>query len=168
MTSNAIENYIGELPEGWTGGQAVAKWWRGKWVHLYTLRKPCAQCGAEMKIDVTKAAIEGTRENAGLNLTRCAPCRAAAKALRTNSRPRVEGEPPPRMLMRIAEPDPTEFEQLRMANATMKDELKGLYAQVRDLQTRLATYELAPAIEAMARSPANGASNEVVKMPWEG
>lgn len=157
--TNTTEDYAGELPDGWTGGQHLSKWWRGKIVHLYTLFRACAQCGGKMRIDVTKAALDGTAKNAGLHLKRCATCRAAAKALGTNSRPKVEGEATPRpAASRQDTIQPNDAEQLRTANATMKDELDGLYAQTKELRERLAKYELPAAMEAVA----NGA-----KMPWE-
>lgn len=150
--TNAVENYAGPLPDGWTGGAALIKFWRGNFVHLYTLRKPCAQCGKEMRLDVSKAALDGTAKNAGLHLKRCATCRAASKALGTSSRPHVEGEPPSHTI-------PISLDDaLRAANATMKAELDGLYVTVAELRSRLSKYELAPAMEAVA----NGH-----KMPWE-
>jgi hypothetical protein len=141
----APENYNGRLPEGWTGGASFEKWWRGKLIHLYTLTKPCAQCGSEMRIDVTKGAIEGTAKNAGLHLKRCALCRGKLKALGTASRPTVAGQPSRR---EIANSMPElRNEALEAANATMKAELAGLYAQNKELRKRLAQYE--------------------PKMPWE-
>lgn len=155
--NNPTDDWKGELPKGWTGGQALSKWWRGQIIRLYTLRKPCAQCGGEMRIDVTKAALEGTAKNAGIHLKRCATCRAKTKALNTSSRPHVEGEITKHALEQIPV-DVLEVDQLRTANATMKEELKGLYAQNSALRERLAKYELAPAMEAVASGQ---------RMPWE-
>lgn len=150
------EDYTGAMPAGWNGGQHLPKWWRGKIIHLYTLRRPCGQCGSEMRIDVTKAALEGKVKNAGLHLKRCKVCRAKAKALGTVSRPHVDGEE-----LAVVTVD----EALRTANATMKEELEGLYAQnavlrgeADELRQRLSKYELAPAMEAVA----NG-----TRMPWD-
>lgn len=153
---NAIEDYQGELPDGWTGGQALTKWWRGALVHLYTLKKPCAECKGEMRIDVTKAALEGRAKNAGLHLKRCATCRARSRALNTSSRPHVEGEVKNPFVATPAV-EGSELDQLRTANATMKEELDGLYAQNRELRQRLEKYELAPAMAAVAAG----------RMPWE-
>lgn len=140
---NTTPNYAGPLPPGWTGGAAKTKWWRGKHVHLYTLKKPCAECHREMTIDVTRGAIEGTAKNAGLHLARCPECRA--KSVGTNSRPAVAGDMP------WIKPEPTpEVEQLRSAVLTMTEELNGLYALNRELRDRLAKYELAPALAAIA------------------
>lgn len=154
--TNEVEDYSGALPNNWTGGQQKTKWWRGAYVHLYTLKKPCAECQKEMVIDVTKAAIEGRAENAGLKLKRCATCRATSKALKTNSRPHVEGEVK-NPFATTAIVDASELEQLRTANATMTEELAGLYTQNRELRARLAKYELQPAMEALAAH----------RMPWE-
>jgi hypothetical protein len=144
---NTVEDYQGPLPDGWTGGQSTMKWWRGKIMHLYKLVRPCAECGAEMRIDVSKAALIGTAKNAGLHLRRCAVCRARTKALNTSSRPQVEGESSAREVVAV-EPQSAD-ETLRSANATMKEELEGLYAQNRELRDRLAQYEPEP------------------RMPWE-
>ncbi len=133
-STNPLEDYTGPLPAGWKGGHAVSKWWRGKLMHLYTLRRPCAECGLEMRIDVTRGALIGAAKNAGLHLKRCATCRARDKALQTSSRPRVENEPPPRELVDADE-------TLRAANATMRDELAALYALNKELRERLSRYE---------------------------
>lgn len=157
------ETYPGALPNNWTGGQSFTKWWRGNIIQLYTLKKPCGQCGAEMRIDVTRAALEGKAKNAGLHLKRCPKCRAETKARGTVSRPAVEGQelvhheqPAPAVPMDVF--DKAELETLRTANAVMKEELDALYVLNRDLRERLAKYELAPAMEAVA----NGQ-----RMPWE-
>lgn len=147
---NAIENWTGPLPEGWTGGEQLTKWWRGQYVHLYTLRKPCAQCGREMRIDVSKAALEGTAKNAGLKLKRCKICRDASRALGSSSRPHVEGQE--------RHAAPAEQPTVDTMIATMKEELEGLYAQNKELRERLSKYELAPAMEAVASGR---------RMPWE-
>lgn len=138
---NNIENYQGPLPEGWHGGQSTTKWWRGQIMHLYRLKRPCAECSAEMQIDVTKAALDGTAKNAGLHLKRCATCRARSKALGTTSRPHVEGESPRTIAERAIIAEPVMPETAGTIIATMKEELTGLYAQNRELRERLAQYE---------------------------
>ena len=166
----------GMIPHGWSGGESVTKWWKGNHLHLYRLRKNCAQCNAEMTIDVTKAAIMGTAKNAGLHLTRCPKCRAESKgglgSRGGTSRPTVEGQAPASDAL-----TDTEF---------LEAELTGVYKQIdavraenAALKERLAKYELAPAIAAvakpikpyeppltMAESTArlNAAAKE--KMPW--
>ncbi len=162
----APDDYQGILPDGWTGGQHVSKWWRGSIVHLYTLRRPCAECGGEMRIDVSKAALFGTAKNAGLHLKRCKTCRVRSKAIGSSSRPKVEGEAVRKAAVTVevpgVVPEPAVDDALRTANATMRAELEGLYAEVAELRKRLAKYELESAMEVVAHSPANGA-----KMPWE-
>jgi hypothetical protein len=182
----------GLIPHGWAGGEAVTKWWRGKHLHLYRLRKNCAQCGKEMILDVTKAAIAGTAKNAGLHLTRCPECRAVSKGGGGTSRPTTRTEP--------TAGTNDELETLRTANVTMKEELEGLYMQNKELRQRLASYEpaeRAPREVATWKGPPkpvqtytlppepltmveatknmqkflaknNAKSRENAKMPWEG
>lgn len=159
------EDWTGPLPAGWTGGESVTKWWRGKHMHLYSVRKPCAQCQREMKISVSGAALEGKAKNAGLHLTRCTECRTFAKLLpKTSSRPKIENETPQRKLQILTEAveaipaDAIELADLRAMNETMKAELSGLYKQNRELREKLSRYEPTPAMEAVA----NGH-----RMPWE-
>lgn len=163
----------GLIPYGWTGGEAVTKWWRGKHLHLYRLRKNCAQCGKEMILDVTKAAIAGTAKNAGLHLTRCPQCRNASKAEGGTSRPTTRSE--------FTTPtNDNELDALCTANATMKEELKGLYIQIKELRERLAGYEggmpiaartpaprkLPPEPLTMADSTKTLLAGNKPKMPW--
>lgn len=130
------DNYQGPLPNGWSGGAPTAKWWRGKIVNLYRLTKPCGECGAEMVIDVTKHALDGTAKNAGLHLKRCASCRARAKEAGTTSRPHVNGEKPlPDMAKHAFDPDAATIIN------TLKAEVTGLYAQNKELRQRLERYE---------------------------
>ncbi len=166
-------DFTGIIPFGWKGGEAVTKWWRGQHLHLYRLRKDCAQCGQEMTIDVTKAAIMGTAKNAGLQLTRCVKCRSVAKETGGTSRPTTINRAPA-----VAESgaDPVEFERLQrndeklflivrrlqtiMPATTLVDVVEAvekmieggnrLKAEYDSLRTK---YELQPRIEAAARQP---------------
>lgn len=142
-------DFTGLIPHGWRGGEAVTKWWRGKHVHLYRLRKDCAQCGAEMTLDVTKAAILGTAKNAGMHLTRCERCRTASKQAAPTSRPFSPSAP-----TTINEGE--EYAQILRE----RDEAYELQAKLQDtiteLRKRLAAYELPEAL----RQAEN-------KMPWE-
>lgn len=122
---------------GWIGGDPVAKWWRGKFIHLYRFRKPCAQCNAEMVIDITKAATGGTAKNAGLHLTRCEKCRATPQA--STSRPVVLGAP----ASVTALTDTAELEQLRSFKTTVSEELKELDALRRELHELKSRYRIA-------------------------
>jgi hypothetical protein len=160
------ENWTKELPQGWRGGEAVTKWWRGSMLHLYRLRKPCAQCADEMVIDVTAAALEGKAKNAGLLLQRCQNCRAAAKG--GTSRPRTNKAPSPAVSSQapaqaaVSGADPGELAELKAerdeyAQSVMdQGQLIGtLKRENEQLKARLAQYEL-PAAMAAAN-----------KMPWE-
>lgn len=154
---NTTPDYAGPLPAGWTGGHALTKWWRGAYVHLYTLRKPCAECGGEMRIDVTRDALEGKVKNAGLHLKRCAKCRAISRAAGSSSRPKIAGQEPFIPAAVTAE----ELEQLRTANATMREELDTVHAENRELRRRLSSHE-GPTLAEALRMQAT-----LVKMPWE-
>ena len=93
-------NFDGELPEGWQGGEAVTKHWRGDFIHLYRVHRPCNSCGAEIRIDVTKKALQGFTKNTGLLLRNCPSCRAVRKAggpgsRGGTSRPVASGTPQP-------------------------------------------------------------------------
>lgn len=143
----------GLIPFGWNGGEAVTKWWRGKYIHLYRLRKDCAQCGKEMVLDVTKAAITGTAKNAGLHLTRCPGCREASKSEGGTSRPRTAGEPETATAAPVAESG--ELESLRAQNEmflksiqTLQAQIQPLKAEIHALKTELAQFKLGPAMEA--------------------
>lgn len=72
---------------GWKIGEPVTKFWRGKYIHLYRLSRSCAQCGTELTLDVSKAALDGTAKNSGIGLVRCLGCRAAARLQDATSRP---------------------------------------------------------------------------------
>lgn len=158
MSTN--EKFDGPLPDGWSGGDAVVKFWRGNFAHLYRVTRPCKTCDAEISIDVTKAALLGTKQNTGLALRNCPTCRAARKAGGVGSRggtsrPLAEGGTPPAVAATppvVAVTDET----LLMANQVMKEELDGLYLVVKELRDRLAQYELQPAVRRAAEN-----------MPWE-
>lgn len=149
--------FEGPLPEGWSGGAAVTKYYAGAFLHLYRVTRSCKSCHAEISIDVTKRALLGQAKNAGLQLRNCPKCRADRKAGGPGSRGGLSRP--------VAEPveSGNELERLRTANATMTEELSGVYArnkelfaEVQVLKARLAVYELAPAMQA--------AKNE--KMPF--
>ena len=184
--------YDGQLPDGWKGGDPVTKYWNGDYIHLYHVTRPCATCGAEISLDVTKKALDGTKKNAGLLLRNCPKCRAERKAGGVGSRGGksrpVAGEP----VAPASAPGVTEeLEQLRTANATMKEELTGLYAQIKELRgvqhvapavpKPVQTYELPPepltiesSTKALRAQQANSEellqkwlTQNKTKMPWE-
>ena len=172
--TNAIEPYLGPLPEGWSGGQPVTKFWRNNFMHLYRVRRSCVSCGAEITLDVSKAALEGTAQNAGLKLKNCPACRHKRRHGGTGSRggtsrPTIDSElMPPRDEVVPRKPAPVvpvvvvegaeENAALRMANQTMKEEIEGLYGQLRELRDRLAQYELPAAMEAVQQAG---------RLPWQ-
>jgi hypothetical protein len=122
-------NLTGSSVNGWKVGELVTKWWRGKFVHLYRITKACAQCGREMDMAVTQAAIIGTAKNAGLHLSRCQDCRKTTKSTVAMSRPMVrEGAP--------INTDASEVERLRAINSTMQQEIDCLNAYVRELEAK--------------------------------
>ena len=122
-------NLTGSTVNGWKVGELVTKWWRGKFVHLYRITKACAQCGREMDMAVTQAAIIGTSKNAGLHLSRCQDCRKTTKSTVAMSRPMVrEGGP--------INTDASEVERLRAINSTMQQEIDCLNEYVRELEAK--------------------------------
>jgi hypothetical protein len=135
--------YDSELPEGWQGGNPVTKYWNGNYIHLYRVTRCCASCQAEISIDVTKQALDGTKKNAGLLLRNCPKCRAARKAGGVGSRGGTSrptaGEPVQAPAVDTAVNE--ELERLRTANATMKEELDGLYVQLKELREQIARHE---------------------------
>jgi len=119
----------GSTVNGWKVGELVTKWWRGKFVHLYRVTKACAQCGREMDMAVTKAAIIGTSKNAGLHIARCQDCRTTTRPSNPMSRPMVrEGAP--------INTDASEVERLRAINSTMQQEIDCLNEYVRELEAK--------------------------------
>lgn len=176
------EVYENKLPHGWGGGVAVTKWWRGKFVHLYRLQKPCAQCNTNMTIDVTREALRGDKKNSGLLLKRCAGCRNISRADVGRSRPHVAGQQvrpavsvDPEMNLRIVELEKmlkeaeetvaAVAEQAGGVRKAIHEEL-GLslmgdgitYATVKSALTKLkGTYELSSALKLASEN----------KMPWQ-
>lgn len=187
--------YIGELPDGWQGGDPVTKFWNGNYIHLYRVTRACATCGAEISIDVTKHALDGSKKNAGLLLRNCPKCRAERKAggpgsRGGNSRPTAGVAAPVQVAIAagMSQISTVELETLRTANATMKEELEGLYMQLKELHGQSArvmpwpgtppkppepmTYQRLPEPLTMAQSVKNMqtalAAKNNAKMPWEG
>lgn len=188
--------YEGELPEGWQGGGPVTKFWNGNFIHLYRVTRACATCAAEISIDVTKHALDGSKKNAGLLLRNCPKCRAERKAggpgsRGGNSRPTAGVAAPVQATIAagMSQISTAELETLRTANATMKEELEGLYMQLKELRGQQqpaetigfrppakpvepVTYRRLPEPLTMAQSVKNMqaalAAKNNAKMPWEG
>lgn len=97
---------------------------------LYT--RPCATCGTRFGIYVSQSVADGHKSNNNFGLKNCEQHRTSAV-------------------------DKADATALRTANATMREELTGLYArnkaifeELQQSKARLAVYELAPAMEAAA------------------
>lgn len=185
--------YDKPLPEGWQGGGPITKYWGGNYVHLYRLTRACATCGAEISLDVTRGALDGTKKNAGLLLRNCPKCRAERKAGGVGSRG-GRSRPVAADAAVAAPANNEELERLRATIATMKEELEGLYVLNKELRDQIGQRESAPATAAKAAEPvrtyklppepltmtkstlALGAGMGLpgddpkinVKMPWEG
>lgn len=171
--TNVIEPYLGPLPEGWFGGQPTTKFWRNQFMHLYRVQRNCASCGAEITLDVTKAALEGTKQNAGLKMKNCPACRHKRRhggpgSRGGTSRPVIDSELMPDMreetpapaVHQDAQPNVVvhvETDLTLMAKIkTMTEEMDGLYAQIKELREQLAKYDLPSAMKQQAE-----------KMPWQ-
>lgn len=172
----------GLIPFGWGGGEAVTKWWRGKHIHLYRLRKNCAQCQKEMILDVTKAAIMGTAKNAGLHLTRCPGCRGASKSEGATSRPFTRGEPEtaPATTAPAEDFDNAELASLRAQNdmfvksiTALQAQIQPLKAEIHALKLKLAAFDLPTAMAAakpktvLIPSPFRNEEAITKKLPWQ-
>jgi hypothetical protein len=153
--TNQIEPFTGQLPEGWSGGEPVTKHWNGNFVHLYRVRRSCKTCQAEIRIDVTKAALQGFKKNAGLLLRNCPTCREARKG-GVGSRGGTSRPVAPDAVQHApAVVDVVTDETLRTINRTLEQEIDGLNMLLREANARLAKYELQPALR------------EASRMPWE-
>lgn len=142
---------------------------------LVRFERPCATCGERFGIYVTQGTADGETRNSSFGLRNCEKHRM-------------------KMVAPSAGMPAGEAEKLRTANATMKEELTGLYArnsalhaENQVLKSKLAVYELpsmeVPRISAFTIEPVtqssyaateelrnqwlkkNGANE---KMPWEG
>lgn len=103
--------------------------------NLTEFKRPCASCGENFSIFVTRKIADGGADSNSFGLRNCEKHR--------------------RVPLRAAGP---ELEELRMANRTMKEELAALYkrdqehfAEVQQLKAQLAKYELQPAMMEFAR-----------------
>lgn len=104
----------------------------------YTRR--CVSCGEPFSIFVTAKIAAGHADSNSFGLTTCEKHRRNKTST-------------------------SELDTLRTANATMKDELAGLYERVRDLEARLAKYELPSALrqEQTAATTSGSLPNQ---LPW--
>jgi len=190
------------LLAGWTYDKPVNKWFQGAFRHAHRLTRPCPTCSDTIVLDVTAKALEGNATNHGLALRRCKTCRKALKAgpqayaVRKEAVADKPAAPVPVQV--VVQPTAAvpaeimqELETLRTINTTMKEELDGLYMQLRELrqlggdqQVEMyaaaaskapetpRTYTLPPEPLTMAQSVKNMqaalAAKNNAKMPWEG
>lgn len=178
---------------GWTYDKPVNKWFQGQFRHAHRLHRSCPTCTEMIVIDVTTKALEGKATNHGLALRRCKKCRLALKAgpqAYAARKDELADKPAQAVVAAPVQPaavavDNEELEKLRTANATMKEELEGLYMQLKELRGMppaipapvspkpVQTYKLPPEPLTMAESTkrikaavAERDKNNA-KMPWE-
>jgi hypothetical protein len=114
--------YDGPLPDGWKGGEPVTKFWKGAYPRLYKVTRPCATCGTEISIDVSKEALQGKKKNSGLLLRNCPHCRETRKAGGIGSRggtSRPTAQAPETLKIASA----AELERLQQENEKLRQEL---------------------------------------------
>jgi hypothetical protein len=189
------------LLAGWTYDKEVNKWFQGAFRHAHRLTRPCPTCSETIVLDVTTKALEGNATNHGLALRRCKTCRKALKAgpqayavrkaaVADNPAPAPAqaAAPAPQVASAVPPEIMQELETLRTVNATMKEELEGLYMQIKELRDQqrpvetigfkpppkpVRTYTLPPEPLTMAESTRRmnaelAARKNNSKMPWEG
>lgn len=142
--------------EGWTHERDHEKITLGKkqYRNMEEWTRPCCVCGEKFAI---YTRTNGDIINSSFGLKTCKPHRG--------ERPGVGGMA-----------DPGEVQRLRAANATMTEELEGLYERVRlqfeeiqVIKARLATYELAPAMHAIGCEAVQNTTNgrgDSLTFPW--
>jgi hypothetical protein len=165
---------------GWKIGGPVTKFWRGKYITLHRLSKSCTQCGTELTLDVSKAALDGTAKNSGIGLARCLGCRAAARLQGATSRPTAlksknVAVPAPALQQAASDIQPagsdmSELERQLAINKTMEQEINCFNEYVRELEdklkardTELAWYKKE---NARMRSQLPETPSTLIKGPW--
>lgn len=126
-------NWHDGLLSGWRYDKPVRKWFQGGFRNAHRITRECPTCAGTYAIEVTTAALLGSAANHGLALRRCKACRAALKRGGVEYAARKEQDG--------TGADISELERLRAANATMKEELSGLYARNKELTEKLSLYE---------------------------
>lgn len=145
------------LLAGWTYDKPVNKWFQGAFRHAHRLTRPCPTCTETIVLDVTTKALEGKATNHGLALRRCKKCRTALKAgpeAYAVRKAEVADKPAPAQTVQAVAAAPAidaalteELERLRTANATMKEELDGLYMQLKELREIEQPRQATPAVQ---------------------
>lgn len=169
---------------GWTYDKPTQKWFQGQFRNVHRLTRTCPTCSGPIVLDVTEKALRGEAQNHGLALRRCKRCRKALKDPAAYAEIKAHAATvAPVVIIEGSE----ENAELRMANATMKEELEGLYVQVAELRAKLATFDLPAAMETAARDamvhgvgvtrthedgsvrhvPRSELYEAPVKMPWD-
>jgi hypothetical protein len=112
----------------WTRGEhGPVKIGRKTYNNLVEFTRPCQTCSEPFAVYVTTKIANGLADSNSFALKNCPKHRRNKSAT-----------------------DEQEVETLRTANITMREELKGLYERVHELQARLAQYELPAAMRAAA------------------
>jgi hypothetical protein len=152
---------------GWKIGGPVTKFWRGKYVTLHRLSKPCTQCGIELTLDVSKAALDGTAKNSGIGLARCLGCRAAARLQGATSRPTALKSknvvPAPALQQAASDIQPTSVPEHDDVAAMFEEMWKEEKTKVKALETELAWYKK-EYIRLRDQQPATPVTR--IKGPW--
>ncbi|MEL7086878.1 MAG: hypothetical protein AAGL98_00300 [Planctomycetota bacterium] len=173
------ENWTGPLPEGWSGGEAVTKFWHGSFVHLYRVTRPCVTCGTEISLDVSKRALDGEAKNSGLLLRNCPTCRAARKNGAPGSRggksrpqaPASEHAPAPAATPAAGPYAEVVRERDEYAETIMEltSRNRALFEELQQCKARLATYELQGAMANLQRQdgPSPHAAGGNLTFPWQ-
>lgn len=151
---------------GWKTGGPVTKFWRGKYVTLHRLSKPCTQCGTELTLDVSKAALDGTAKNSGIGLARCLGCRSAARLQGATSRPTAlrSKRAAPALQQAVLDIQPADGTPKHDDVAAMFEEMwKEEKTKVKALETELAWYKK-ECIRLRDQQPATPVT--LIKGPW--
>jgi hypothetical protein len=132
--------------DGWTHDRDHDKVQLGKkqYRNMEEWARPCAVCGEKFSIFVR--ANSGTNSSFGLRTCK----------VHRGERPGANG---------MAAPG--EVDALRTANATMREELDGLYVQLKELRDRLAKYELPAVMAVVSSAPQSTSNSDLPKsFPW--
>lgn len=119
--------------------------------NLVEFRRPCQSCGELFSVYVTGKIANGHADSNSFGLKNCDKHRRNKTG---------------------AEND--EVETLRTANATMAEELRGLYErgrlqfeEIQVLKAKLAVYELAPAMAAVGCETVQNTKSGSLTFPWQ-
>lgn len=131
----------------WTRGPTGPQTIKGaNYKNLTEFKRPCVACGELFSIFVTQKIANGHADSNSFGLKNC-------EAHRRNRPPA----------------DTNEVETLRTANATMREELVWRTAQVKELEARLAIYELPAMVKVIGCETVQNTTNSSLpnRFPWE-